>query len=99
MQLGLSSDCDTALAVLCVSRPLPAEVLARKEVSELLLLAVTALPAADQELVFAFYFEERSRSAIANATGTTVKGIEARLYRVRNRLRDLLKDPERMDVR
>ncbi len=79
--------------------PLPAEVLARKEVSDLLLLAVTALPAADQELVFAFYFEERSRSAIAEATGTTVKGIEARLYRVRNRLRDLLKDPERMDVR
>lgn len=79
--------------------PLPAEVLARREVTDLLLLAVTALPAADQELVFAFYFEGRSQSAIAEAAGTTVKGIEARLYRARNRLRDLMKDPERMDVR
>lgn len=73
-------------------RPLPPEVLARRESKEQLLLAVTSMPAADQSLIFAFYFEGRSQADIAKASGVSVKSLEARLYRARGRLRTALRD-------
>ena len=77
------------------SRPLPPDVVARKELGHQLLLAVTALPASEQQLVFAFYFEGRSQAEIASDLGVTVKSIETRLYRTRQRLRTILRDVER----
>ena len=77
------------------SRPLPPDAMIREESVRQLLLAVTSLPAADQRLVFAFYFENRSQADMADDLQTSVKSIETRLYRVRNRLRAILKDIER----
>lgn len=77
------------------SRPLPTDTMIRDEVSEQLLLAVTSLPAAEQRLVFAFYFEGRSQADIAEDLHVTAKSVETKLYRVRNRLREVLKDIER----
>jgi RNA polymerase sigma-70 factor (ECF subfamily) len=77
------------------SHPLPPDAVARKELGHQLLLAVTALPASDQHLVFAFYFEGRSQAEIASELGVTVKSIETRLYRTRQRLRTILRDGER----
>ncbi len=79
------------------ARPLPPEMMARRELREQLLLAVTALPAADQTLIFAFYFEGRSQVQIAAETNVSVKSLEARLYRARNRLRAALRDFGRTD--
>lgn len=52
-----------------------------------LFLAVTELDQADQDLFYAFYKARRSHAAIASDLGTTSKGVEARLYRMRSRLR------------
>ena len=77
------------------SRPLPPDAVAQKESSNQLLLAVTALPASDQRVVFAFYFEGRSQADIAAELGVTVKSVEMQLYRARQRLRASLRDIER----
>jgi RNA polymerase sigma-70 factor (ECF subfamily) len=77
------------------SGALPEESLARDESVQQLLLAVTSLPADQQRLVFAFYFEECSYAAIADELGITAKGVETRLYRARARLREVLAGVER----
>lgn len=53
-------------------------------------LAVTELDAADQALFYAFYRAGRSHAAIAADLETTAKGVEAKLYRLRVRLRAAL---------
>lgn len=77
------------------SGPLPAEVLESDEAATRLLAAVTSLPAAQQRLVFAFYFQGRSHAEIANDSGVTPKGVETKLYRIRRRLRALLCEPKK----
>ncbi|MGB2985639.1 MAG: sigma-70 family RNA polymerase sigma factor [Phycisphaerae bacterium] len=77
------------------SRPLPADVMIREESARQLLLAVTSLPASEQRLVFAFYFQGRSQADIAGEFGISAKSVETRLYRVRNRLRAILRNIER----
>ena len=77
------------------SRPLPAETMIRDEVGTQLLLAVTSLPESEQRLVFAFYFEGRSQGQIAEELHVSAKSVETKLYRIRNRLREILKDIER----
>ena len=77
------------------SRPLPSDTMIRDEVSEQLLLAVTSLPADEQRLIFAFYFEGRSQAQIAEELHVSAKSVETKLYRVRNRLREVLRDIER----
>lgn len=77
------------------SRPLPTDTMIRAEIAEQLLLAVTSLPAAEQRLIFAFYFEGRSQGQIAEELHVSAKSVETKLYRVRNRLRAVLKDIER----
>jgi RNA polymerase sigma-70 factor (ECF subfamily) len=90
-------DADVAgrLAQNMESRPLPPDAAAQAESAQQLLLAVTALPASEQKLVFAFYFEGRPQSDIASDLGVTPKTIETRLYRARQRLRASLRDAER----
>jgi RNA polymerase sigma factor (sigma-70 family) len=77
------------------SRPLPVNTLIQAETVRLLMLAITELPAADQDLVFAYYFHGRPQAAIAQDLGATEKSIESRLYRIRGRLRAALKDTKR----
>ncbi len=90
---------DAALAQQLVegmeSQPAPADVLMQEESARQMLLAVTSLPAPDQQLVFAFYFEGRSQADIAKELGLSAKSVETRLYRVRNRLRAILRNIER----
>jgi RNA polymerase sigma-70 factor (ECF subfamily) len=81
------------------SRPLPIDSLIRQEAADQLLLAITALNAADQDLIFGFYFNGRSQAAIARELGVTEKCIESRLYRARGRLRDALRNLERSGER
>lgn len=70
---------------------LPDAYLARAEVRDQLLLAITELRAADQELIVGHYFEQRSQETLARERGTTVRAIEGRLYRARNELRQTLR--------
>lgn len=80
-----------ALAVDMESQPLPAEALERVELRQQLLLAITALSAAEQQLLFDFYFESRSQAEIAVFLGVSVKSVETRLYRARQHLRARLR--------
>ena len=75
--------------------PLPEDALAGEERITQLLLAVTALPAADQALIFASYFDERSQADIARELGVSAKSIESRLFRARARLRAALRNAGR----
>jgi RNA polymerase sigma factor (sigma-70 family) len=77
------------------SRPLPVDVLIKSESLTQLLLAVTSLSAADQSLVFAYYFDGRPQADIACELGVTEKSVESRLYRARGRLRAALRNMER----
>lgn len=77
------------------SQPLPDDSMIRDEAASQLMLAVTSLPAEDQRLIFAFYFEGRSQADIAQETAQSTKSVETRLYRVRHRLRATLRNIER----
>ena len=91
-----NADVSRQLAEDLESRPLPPDALIQDESVRQLWLAVTSLPSVDQRLVFAFYFEGRSQLDIASELRVTVKSIETRLYRVRSRLRAILRGIERM---
>jgi len=77
------------------SGPLPSEAVLRDEVLSHLMTAITDLPAAEQRLIFDFYFDERSTAQIAGDLGVSVKSVESRLYRIRSRLRARLRGNER----
>ncbi len=62
----------------------------RNRMVQALYLAVTDLNQAEQDLFYAFYRAGRSHACIAAELGTTSKGVEARLYRLRSRLRTAL---------
>lgn len=84
----------TALAEQLVSTELPDDVLARREVRDQLLLALTELPAAQQDLLVEHYFAERSHAELARRLDTTPRAVEGRLYRARQALRDALRNME-----
>jgi RNA polymerase sigma-70 factor (ECF subfamily) len=88
------SDMGTALAEQMEAGPLPPETLTQRESVTQLMLAITALTPADQYLVRAFYFDGRPQVEIAAEIGLTPKGVESRLYRVRTRLRAMLREQE-----
>jgi RNA polymerase sigma-70 factor (ECF subfamily) len=73
---------------------LPPEILERKEVRDQLLLALTALPGAEQELIFGHYFSGRTHGELAAATGLSERAIEGRLYRARRWLQERLRHLE-----
>ncbi len=66
------------------------QVESREDIAQLM-LAITALPAADQRLVYDFYFDARSQAQIAVCEGGSIKSVESRLYRIRTRLRAMLR--------
>ena len=69
---------------------LPLDVLARREVHDQLLLALTELPADEQTLLIGFYFEGRPQRELAATLGIGERAVEGRLYRARLALRDKL---------
>ncbi len=58
--------------------------------------AIASLPADDQWVLYAFYRHSRSMEEIATESGVTVKSVESRLYRSRNRLREILASNEEL---
>lgn len=70
-----------------VDGELPARELERRETRDQLLLAITALPAAEQELIIGQYFENASQAELAARTGVSERAVEGRLYRARQALR------------
>lgn len=93
-----NAESSAALAVAMESETLPAQAWASSENVTQLMLAITALPPADQELIFAFYFDGRSQAQIAGEENVSPKSVEARLYRIRTRLRTSLRAEERKDL-
>lgn len=69
---------------------LPVEALARKEIQDQLLLALTELSSEAQELLIGSYFEDRSHAELASMLNVSERAIEGRLYRARVALRDKL---------
>lgn len=80
-----------ALAVQFDTEDMPAEALARREVRDQVLLALTSLRSEEQELLVMHYFEERSQVELAEALAISRRAVEGRLYRARQSLRDKLK--------
>ncbi len=78
---------------------LPEEVLARKEVRDQLLLALTELSAEEQELLVGFYFEGRSHAELGEKLNISERAVEGRLYRARLALRDRLAHLETWEER
>lgn len=70
---------------------LPPDLLERREVRDQLLLAITELASAEQELIVGHYFHGRSHDELAAESGLSPRAIEGRLYRSRKALRDKLR--------
>lgn len=84
---------DPALAMQIASMlesPTPGEMLSGKEVREQLLLALTELDSADQELLIAHYVHGQSFAVLAERWTMSERAVEGRLYRARKELRQTL---------
>jgi RNA polymerase sigma-70 factor (ECF subfamily) len=68
-------------------RPLPEDVAADRELSELVHVALGLLAASERDLLWARYREGASVETLAARHGATPKAIEMRLYRARADLR------------
>lgn len=78
-------------AALLTGDDVPDSILQRREIQEQLLLAITSLPAADQELIVGCYFDELPHATLGAQLGISERAVEGRLYRARTALRSLLK--------
>ncbi len=72
------------------SEEIPPEELARKEIRDQVILALTALLNAEQELLIGRYFEGLSLTALAERLNVSLRAVEGRLHRARKALRDKL---------
>ena len=72
------------------SELLPAEAVQKQELLDQVALAVTALPSAEQELVILHYVQGRPFKEIGERLGMSERAIEGRLYRARQKLKELL---------
>lgn len=68
----------------------PEQQLLRKERREQLYKAVGSLPREEQTLFYRKYYYRQSTAQIAAECGTTIRAIEGRLYRIRQKLRKTL---------
>jgi len=68
----------------------PEQALLRRERREQLHRAVNALPREEQTLFYRKYYYRQSTAQIAAECGTTVRAIEGRLYRIKQKLRKTL---------
>lgn len=87
-------DVGTELADMLDGEPLPNDYIERREVRQQVLLALTALPTDDQNLILQHYFDGQSQADIAAALDVSVRAIEGRLYRARQTLRERLRHLE-----
>ena len=62
----------------------------RREGRDQLVLALTGLPTADQELIVGRYFQGRSHTDLAADLGISARAVEGRLYRARRVLLEVL---------
>jgi len=89
---------DPALAAELADRiateDLPEECLQRREIRDQLLLAITELGSAEQELIAAYYFQDESQADLARQLSVSERAVEGRLYRARQALRQKLKHLE-----
>jgi RNA polymerase sigma factor (sigma-70 family) len=88
------TDLAAELGTLLDAAPMPGDCLERQEVWEQLWLALTALPADDQELIVQHYFDGRAQTDLAAERNTSARAIEGRLYRARQALREKLQHLE-----
>jgi RNA polymerase sigma-70 factor (ECF subfamily) len=87
-------DVGTELSGMLDSTPLPNDYLERREVRQQVLLAITALPTDDQNLILQHYFDGKSQTDIADGLGVSSRAVEGRLYRARAALRERLQHME-----
>ena len=73
------------------AKPGPEEKLLQKERQEALLDALGRLRMKDRELFYRKYYYRQSLEQIAGELNTTVRAVEGRLYRIKSRLREMLK--------
>lgn len=66
----------------------PLELLIEKEDSQELKQVLASLPQIYRDIIFKFYFEEKTYKEIAEEEDLSVKTIESRLYRGRNMLKE-----------
>ena len=83
-----------ALSEQLVDAEHPERLMERREARDQVLLALTALPAAEQDLIAAHYFQGESHAVLAGRLGLSVRAIEGRLYRARAALRERLRHVE-----
>ena len=81
------ADLAATLSRRLVEEDIPEDVLLRREARDQLVLALTALDAAHQEIVIARYFEGQALSAMATRFEISERAVEGRLYRARQALR------------
>lgn len=72
------------------SSPGPDDALLQKDAQDHLLFAIASLCHEDQRLLYDFYRHGKTRAEIAERLGVTPKSVEARLYRMRARLREMM---------
>ena len=72
------------------SEPIAPDRLSRRDVRDQILLALTELPAADQELIIDHYSRGRTLAQLAESQGLSARGVQGRLYRARHALRRTL---------
>ncbi|MGD9690725.1 MAG: RNA polymerase sigma factor [Phycisphaerales bacterium] len=65
----------------------PLEVLGRVEARNQLLLALTEVESAEQDLLVRFYFQGQAQALIAQELGISERAVEGRLHRARQALR------------
>lgn len=87
---SIDAEAAAALSKRLVSEELPAEALERRELADQLLLAVSTLPAADQEVIVGRYFQGCSHAELAGRLGVSERAVEGRLYRARRSLQQTL---------
>ena len=92
------SDPSRKLVEAMETESMPVDELIRDETVALLSAAISSLPETDQQLIFDYYFDGRAQADIAGELGVPVKGVEAKLYRLRNQLRTVLRGQERNRV-
>jgi RNA polymerase sigma-70 factor (ECF subfamily) len=78
------------LAERIASEEMPDEQWQRREVQDQLILALTELTGAQQELIIAHYFRQDSQASMAAGLGISERAVEGRLYRARQALRHKL---------
>ncbi len=82
------------LAQRLITETLPEDAFVRREEQDQLLLALTELPAGQQELLVGYYFSGRSQAELAGQLGISERAVEGRLRRARLALREQLQHLE-----